>query len=319
MTMLKNLFSKPYTGILAALFAAVIFFYSLNPTFLTVLNIQTILRAMSYTGIIAIGMALCLMSGVIDLSVGSTASLASVAFGAMLVDYHLPLIPAILATMAIGAAVGAFNAFIILRMKITPFIATISSMFMVRGLALAWKKGFLIYPLPDGLSQIGQWKPLGVSAAFIVFLVVAVIAWVVLEKTVFGLEIRATGSDYEVAKVTEVRYRLVHTALLMTIGVLAAVSGIFLSFVLNAGSPNVGTGWEFAAITACAIGGISLMGYEGSIPGVILGLLFIQVIQNGLVMVGLTAFLQDVVLGAVLLTAIILDVKRRSYLNLEKI
>jgi ribose transport system permease protein len=277
------------------------------------------LRAMSYTGIIAIGMGLCLMSGIIDLSVGATAGLSSVAFGALLVNYHLALIPSILLTLLIGGLVGAFNALIIIRMKITPFIATISSMFMVKGIALAWNKGFLFYPLPKGISDIGMLKPLGVSIAFICLLVVAVIAWLVLEKTVFGLEVRATGSDYEVAKVTEVRYRLVHTALLIAVGVLAAVSGIFLSFVLNAGSPNVGDGWEFAAITACAIGGISLFGYEGSIPGIFLGLLVIQVLSNGIVMIGVSAFFQQVVLGAVLLSAIILDVKRRAYLNLEKI
>jgi len=125
MNPVKSLFSKPYTGILVALTAAIILFASLNPTFITPLNIATMLRAMSYTGIIAIGMALCLISGVIDLSVGCTASLASVAFGAFLVDYHIPLIPAALMTIAMGACVGAFNAFIILKMKITPFIATI--------------------------------------------------------------------------------------------------------------------------------------------------------------------------------------------------
>ncbi len=316
---LKIFFSKPYTGVLSALLLMIAFFELLNHNFLSPLNIATMLRAMSYTGIIAIGMGLCLISGIIDLSVGSTACLASVAFGAFLVDYHLPVAVAILLTLLLGAAIGGLNAFVILRLKVTPFIATISSMFMVRGLALAWKRGFLIYPLPDGLSQIGMMKPLGVSVAFIVFLCVVLLGWLILERTVFGLEIRATGSDYEVAKVTEVRYRLVHVSLLMGIGMLAAASGILLSFVLNAGAPNAGTGWEFAAITACAIGGVSLMGYEGSIPGVVLGLLFVQVLQNGIVMIGVSAFLQDVVLGAVLLTAIVLDVKRRSYLNLERI
>lgn len=190
---------------------------------------------------------------------------------------------------------------------------------MVKGISLAWKKGFLIYPLPDGIADLGMLKPFGISIAFICLVAITIIAWFILEKTVFGLEIRATGSDYEVAKVTEVRYRLIHTSLLIGVGVLAAISGIFLSFVLNAGAPNVGEGWEFAAITACAIGGISLFGYEGSIPGIFLGLLVIQVLSNGIVMIGVSAFFQQVVLGAVLLTAIILDVKRRAYLNLEKI
>lgn len=315
----KEWATKPYAGVLMVLILMTALFQTLNPDFLTGRNIGVLLRAMSYSGIIAIGMALCMMSGIIDLSVGSTSALASVAFGAMTVNWGIPLIPAIILTLCIGAGIGLFNAFVILKLGVSPFIATISSMFVVKGLAMAWNKGFLIYPLPDGFSNIGNLKPLGVSVAFIVFLIVAVTAYFILEHTVFGLEIRATGSDYEVAKVTEVRYILVHVTLLVLIGVLASGAGILLSFVLNAGAPNVGIGWEFAAITACAIGGVSLFGYEGSIPGTILGLLTIQVLKNGIVMAGVSVFLQEVVVGFALLAAIVIDVKRRKYLNLERI
>ena len=319
MAVLKDLASKPYMGIMLTLVVLVIIFQSVNPSFLSALNITTMLRALSYPGIIAIGMGVCMISGIVDLSVGATAGFASVFLGMALVNWSVPLPLAIVMTLGIGGTIGLINAFVILKMRISPFIATISMMFVVRGAALAWNKGFLIYPLPEGVAELGSLQPLGVSVTFVLLLVVAVIMWYTLDFTVFGLEIRATGSDYEVAKVTEVRYILVHVVLLVVTGVLASVSGIMLSFVLNAGAPNVGYGWEFSAITACAIGGVSLMGYEGSVPGILLGLLVIQVIQNGLVMTGVSPFLQQVVIGAILLGAITIDVRRRKYLNLESL
>ena len=316
---MKAFLSQSSTGILLVLVVLVVIFQLINPLFLTAINITTILRSMSYTGIIAIGMGLCLMSGVIDLSVGATAAFASVLFSKALVEWGTGMPIAVLLALASGACFGLFNAFVIIRLKITPFIATISTMFMIRGLATAWTRGFIVYPLPNNLGELGMLKPLGVSIGFVCLIAIAIGAWYLLEHTVFGLEIRSTGSDYEVAKVTEVRYILVHVVLLAGVGALAALAGVLLSLVLNGGTPTVGSGWEFAAITACAIGGVSLMGYEGSIPGIIYGLLVVSVLQNGIVVAGVSVFMQNVVVGVVLLVAIMLDVRRRSYLNLERL
>ena len=314
-----EILKRSYTGVFIALVVLTCLFEVMSGRFFTFANITTVLRSLSYVGIISIGMGLCLISGVIDLSAGATAAFASVLFSKALVVWEASLPVALLLALLSGAGVGLFNSFIILKLKITPFIGTISTMFIMRGLALAWTKGFIVYPLPGDLKDIGIMKPLGVSVGFIVLLVIALLAWYVLEFTVFGLEIKATGSDYEVAKVTEVRYIMVHVVLLMTLGVLSALAGVLLSFVLNGGHPNVGTGWEFAAITACAIGGVSLMGYEGSIPGILFGLLFVYALQSGIVVVGVSVFLQNVVVGLTLLVAITMDVRRRSYLNLEKL
>ena len=316
---MRRLLSKSSTGILLVLIAMVAMFQTLNPVFLSGMNVAAVLRSMSYTGIIAIGVGLCLISGIIDLSVGATAAISSVLFSKAMVEWGLPLTAAVVIALASGAAVGMFNALVILKLRIPPFIATISTMLVIRGLAYALTNGFMVYPLPGGLGAFGMSKPLGVSIGFVCLLVVAAVAWYVLEFTVFGLEIKATGSDYEVAKVTEVRYVLVHVTLLTVTGMLAAVSGILLSLVLNGGNPNVGTGWEFSAITACAIGGVSLMGYEGSIPGILYGLLVVHVLQNGIVVIGVSVFMQNVVIGVVLLVAILLDVRRRKYLNLERL
>ena len=309
--------SKPSTGIFLVLIVLTGLFQIGNPDFLSTANVQAILRSMSYVGIIGIGMGLCLMSGVIDLSAGATAALASVLFSKAMVEWGISLPVAIVLALATGALVGLVNAFIIIKLKVTPFIATIASQFMIRGLALAWTRGFIVYPLPGRIGEIGMLRPFGVSVGFIVMLVIAAGAWYLLNHTVLGLEIKATGSDYEIAKITEVRYVLVHVFVLTLVGVLSAVAGVLLSFVLNGGTPNVGLGWEFTAITACAIGGVSLMGYEGSIEGIIFGLLVVYVLQNGVVVIGVSVFLQNVVIGFVLLVAVVLDVRRRRFLNLE--
>jgi len=277
------------------------------------------LRALSYTGIIGIGMATCLMSGVLDLSVGSTSALASVVFGSAIRDWGFELLPAIGLGLLMGVLVGAINSFVILKLKITPFIATISMMFIVRGLANWVSNGYNIYPLSDQVLALGYARPLGVSWAFWAFVVLAILTHLVLQYSLFGLLIRAVGSDREVAMCTEVNVDRVNTITLVSVSVLAAVAGIFISFVINAGSPTVGSGWEFTAITACAIGGISLFGYHGSIFGLFCGLAVIQIMQNGIVMLGVSPYLQNVVVGAILIIAMMIDVRRRAYLDLDKI
>lgn len=319
MERLKAYLRKPSTGIFLVLVVLTLFFQAGNGDFLSKANVEAILRSMSYVGIIAIGMGLCLISGVIDLSAGATSAMASVLFSKAMVDWGAPLPVAILLALVTGALVGLLNALVIIRLKIPPFIATIATQFMVRGLALAWTRGFIVYPLPDRIGEIGMLQPLGVSVGFFVLLFVAGGAYYLLNYTVLGLEIKATGSDYEIAKLTEVRYVLVHVFVLTVLGVLSAVAGVLLSFVLNGGTPNVGIGWEFTAITACAIGGVSLMGYEGTIEGILFGLLAVYVLQNGVVVIGVSVFMQNVVIGIVLLVAVVLDVRRRKYLNIESL
>jgi len=306
-------------GIFILLLALIGFFYIANPVFLSTTNISTMLRAISYSGIVAVGMALCLISGVIDLSVGSTAALASVMFGRALVFWKMSFVEAVLVALLCALAIGIINTVVILKLKVTPFIATISMMFVVRGLANFACNGYSIYPLTDFVALIGRGKPLGVSWVFVAFMAVIITAHFILTNSLFGLLIRATGSDREVARCTEVDVDLVNTVTLITVSLLAAVAGIFISFMMSAGSPSTGTGWEFTAITACAIGGVSLYGYHGNMFGPFCGLAVIQVIQNGIVMVGVSPYMQNVVIGAILLIAMVLDVRRRTYLNLDTV
>lgn len=306
-------------GIFVALIVLVVVFTWLNPLFLSPVNIGTMLRATAYVGIIGVGMAICLISGVIDLSVGATAALSSVLFGLMLRDYGQSLLVAVLACIACGIVIGLVNAFVILKLKVNPFITTISTMFVIRSIASWASNGYSVYPLPDGILSIGEAKPLGVSWAFWIFIGFAILAELVLRFSLFGLLLRAVGSDREVARCTEVNVTQVNTVGLVVVSVLAVVAGIAISCMTNAGSPTVGSGWEFTAITACAIGGVSLFGYHGNMFGLFCGIAVIQVINNGIVMIGINPYLQGVVIGAILLTAMAVEIKRRSWLDLETI
>jgi len=306
-------------GIFLLLLVLVAFFYFMNPIFLSTNNLTAMARAMSYSGIIAVGMAFCLISGTIDLSVGSTAAFTSVVFGHAMYFWNVPIVPAILIALVASSLVGLVNAYVILKLKVTPFIATISMMFIVRGFASAVSNGYSIYPLPEPVVTIGYAKPFGISWAFVAFVLVIVVGHFILEYTLFGLKTRATGSDREVAICTEVDVDNVNGKNIIGISLLAGVAGIFISFLMNAGAPTTGTGWEFTAITACAIGGVSLFGYHGNMFGLFCGLAVIQVIQNGIVMIGINPYLQNVFVGMILLGAMIIDVKRRTYLNLDKV
>ena len=312
---LKN----PSAGVAIMLVVVVGAFTLIEPAFISPANLATIARSLSYTGIIAVGMAFCLISGVIDLSVGSTAALSCVMFGRAMYFWNFSIGSAALLALGISLAIGLINSFVILKLRVTPFIATISMMFIARGLANYASNGYSIYPLPEPVLTIGYLKPLGVSVAFVVFLIVLTLGHVILTYTLFGLKTRATGSDREIAICTEVEVDRVNMINLLIASGLAGVAGVLIACLMNAGSPTVGSGWEFAAITACAIGGVSLFGYYGNMFGLFCGLALVQAINNGIVLIGVNPYLQNVVVGLLLLSAMYLDVKRRTYLNLDKI
>jgi ribose transport system permease protein len=293
-----------------------VLFQSINPVFLTPLNIAGMLRGMAYPGLVAVGMALCLISGVIDLSVGATAGLASVLFAK---SAGLGFVPAASIAIAAGRAVGAVNGLVITRLHVTPFIMTICMMYAVRGLASWISNGYNIYPLPYGFAAIGTASPLGISWAFILLVVILVIVGVVLKNTVWGLTVRAVGSDEESARCTEVNVEKVRLSVFVITGGLAALAGVMLSLIINSGNATVGTGWELVAVAACAIGGVSLFGYEGSTVGLFVCLFVLQIIQNGIVVVGISPYTQQIVIGVILLAAMVVEVKRRRWLNLERI
>jgi ribose transport system permease protein len=314
---MKRLFSVPEFGVGMVLVVLMLMFQALNPLFLSPLNIAGMLRATAYTGLVGAGMALCLISGTIDISVGATAGLASVVFSKLLVA-GLPLVGSALAAVVVGLLAGSINSVTIVYFRVSPFIATISAMYILRGLANFASDGFSVYPLPPIVEKLGAQQPLGLSWALLVTICVLIVVAILLRATVWGLCLRAVGSDKESAECTEVPVKRIQSSALVITGGLAALSGVLVTGILGSGQAAVGTGWELNAIAACAIGGVSLFGYEGSMVGLFLGMMVIQVINNGIIMAGVSPELQTVVIGLILVGFVTVDVRRRLWMNIEQ-
>lgn len=287
-------------------------FTAINPAFLSEANVQAMLRGAAYIGIPAVGMALSLISGLIDISVGSLIGLVSCLTAFMIIVAGVPWPVALLVAVLLGAVSSGTVGMAIVKLKLNPFITTISMSFVLRGLAYAVSQGGTIYPLPVKLAEIGNQRPFDLSWAFMLFVVLVIVGEFLLRGTIWGLTVRATGSDREVAKCTEVDPDKVNMQTFVLLGVLSAITGILITLRVNGGSVSAGLGMEFRAIVACAIGGVSLFGYSGSVVGAALGVLLSQVIANGLVAIGMPSEYQDVALGLLLVGVIALDVVKAN-------
>jgi ribose transport system permease protein len=306
---------KKETGIVLAILVSGLVFGMISPSFLSFANLGVILRASAYTGIMTVGIAFLLISGMIDISIGAIAGLAAIVTSYLIVKVSFPVIPSVLIGLATGVGAGYLNSRLVLALKVPAFLATIGTMYIFRGLCVFISGGYTIYPLPKEIEVIGAATPFGLSVAFLIFLLVAFIGELVLRSTVWGLCVQATGSDREVAFNLEVNVDKINISTYVLCGTLSAISGLMLMARLITGQPNIGLGWELNAITAAAIGGVSLFGYEGSILGASLGVIFIQIIQNGLITIGFSPYLQSVVVGSILVITAVIDVRRKARLR----
>jgi ribose transport system permease protein len=311
--MTRTLRSPEFTiGMVCVILALV--FQVANPRFLSYANIATMLRAIAFPGLIVVGMALCLMAGMIDLSVGAIAGLAAALSAWLMMHYQFPIWAGLLVGAGLGVVVGVFNALVILKLRITAFITTIGTMYIVRGLATWVTNGMSVYPIPQELVTFGAAQPLGLSWPFLILVVTIVVVELVLANTRWGLEVRCTGSDRGIARVTEVRVDFVNISTFAILGFLSAVAGLLVMARVAAGNPTIGVGMEFQAIVACAIGGVSLFGYSGTVYGAFLGLFALQLLGTGLVEMGVSPYLQGAVVGLAMIAAVSFDVRKHEAL-----
>jgi len=308
---LRRLLAIPEVGVLIPLLGFAFLFYTLNPVFLSVTNITTILRAMSFIGIIAIGQTLLLISGAFDLSVGSTAGLAAIICSYAMVRLNLPIPVAVLAGLGTGAIVGLVNGFSVLKLGVPAFIATLGMLYIAKGIAFLISKGYTIYPLPEAVNQFGTAEPFGTSWSFVIFVVLAVIAHFVLSKTTYGRKLYAVGGNPEVARLAGISPAAIQMSGFVLVGICASLGGMSLMARIVTGNPTIGLGWELNVIAGVVIGGVSLFGGAGSIPGAVIGLLIMQVVTSGLVVVGVDPYWQTVAVGVIMITAVAIDILRR--------
>lgn len=307
-----RVFAVPEIGVLIPLVIFVLVFYWLNPAFLSGASIATMLRAMSFTGVIALGQTLLLISGAFDLSVGSTAGLAAIVSSYAMVTLELPVPLAILLGLGTGVLVGLINSFSVLKLKVPPFIATLGMLYIAKGIAFLISKGYTIYPLPEIVGQFGTAEPFGTSWSLIIFVVLAIIAHFVLKKTTYGRKLYVVGGNPEVARLAGINPALIQLSGFVICGASAALGGMLMMSRIVTGNPTIGLGWELNVIAAVVIGGVSLFGGAGSIMGAVIGLLIMQVVTSGLVVIGVDPYWQTVSIGVIMIVAVAIDVLRRN-------
>lgn len=288
---------------LVVIFAA---FAALTPIFLTAPNLLNVLQQSSINACIALGMTLVIVSGGIDLSVGPTAALSAVIAASLLVAGFPPSI-AIMAALLTGMATGLFNGVLIAYAGLQPFIVTLGGLSLFRALALIFTGGNPIFGIPDEFRVLFTGEMLGVPNPVIIVAILAIAAWVVLNRTPFGEYLMAVGGNGEAAHVAGVPVRRTKIIAYMISGFLASVAALILTGRLGAAEPTMGTLWELDAIAAAAIGGASLMGGRGSIVGTILGAVILGALRNGLTLMNVQAFYQLLATGLIIIVAMLID------------
>jgi ribose/xylose/arabinose/galactoside ABC-type transport system permease subunit len=301
-------------GIGIAFILEFILFSLLSPYFFTPDNLLNVSLQASITAIIAAGMTFVILTGGIDLSVGSLLAFAGIVATTVLKTSLPPVtgfILAILAGLAVGSLSGAFAGFCITRFNIAPFIVTLATMTIWRGAAFVWTDGRPVWELPAGFAFLGTGRLLAVPVPTIIMVLTFVASHIILTRTRFGRYVYAVGGNIEAARLAGIRTWRVLVNVYVLSATLAALSGILLASRMNSGQPNAGVSYELDVIAAVVVGGTSLSGGAGSIVGTFIGAMLIAVLRNGLNLLNVNSYVQQVIVGVVILLAVMLDQIRR--------
>ncbi|EFR44272.1 ABC transporter permease subunit [Streptococcus pseudoporcinus] len=294
---------------LVALVGLMIVITVINPNFLTTNNLLNLLLQVTANGFIAFGMTFVILTGGIDLSVGSILALSS-ALTAGMIAKGIPVGIAVLMALLLGGIFGMLNGIFISYGKLAPFIVSLATMTIFRGATLVYTNG---NPITGGLSDsflfqfIGQGYLFGIPFPVVLMFLIFLILYVLLHKTAFGKSVYALGGNEKAAYISGVKLNKVKLIIYTISGMMAAMSGLIITSRLSSAQPTAGTSYEMDAIAAVVLGGTSLSGGKGRLIGTLIGALIIGVLNNGLNIIGVSAFWQQVVKGVVILIAVLLD------------
>ena len=311
---------------LMVLVILIVLFAILSEPFRTVNNIINIALSVAIYGVLACGVSFVLISGGADISIGSTVGLTGVWLGLM-IQSGMGAVPAILLTMAAGAFLGALNGLMVTKMHMIPFIATLGTQYIYRGLTYIFADGSSIsirtaardeatleFLRTFGSGRLFDRIPILIPVMF----VFAIITGIILAKTVLGRRIYATGSNSEAARLSGINTDVIMTTAYAFSGLGAGLAGIMLTLRLQSAQPTAGMNYELEGIAASVIGGVSMMGGQGNIAGAIVGAFVIGVMRNGLNILGVNTYVQQVVTGLIIIGAVYLDIMRRRREEMRK-
>ncbi|MEQ8849949.1 ABC transporter permease [Botrimarina sp.] len=297
---------------LGLLYLAIVVAFSIaSPRFFTLTNALNVLTQASVVGAAAAGLTLVMLTAGMDLSIGSTMLLASAVGGALVVWADAPVAVALGAMLAVGVLVGLVNGLLVVRAKVSPIIATIGVLFVARGCGL-WITQTRALNLPDEFRQLATARLAGVATPVWTLAAVTLAGWLITSRTAFGRQLYAIGADERVAERAGVAVGRHVMAAYALSGLTAGVAGVLLLAQLATVSPGLGRGLELEAIAAAVLGGVSLFGGRGAVPGAVFGALVIQTVRNGLNLVDANPFIYPLVTGGVILLAVALDSLRRG-------
>ncbi|MHB8277235.1 MAG: ABC transporter permease [Candidatus Humimicrobiaceae bacterium] len=307
----KNIFVRFFSiremGTLIPLIAVILFTSLMNPLFLNKINLLTILNLLVIYAIVAAGESMVIIAGEIDISVGQTAALSAMVCYYLMVNFNLNPLLGVVIGLLVGAVIGLVNGLIVAKLKLSAFITTIGMYFIARGLKYEITGGYPIFPLPKVMSDFGNTKFLGLSYPFFIAVVLFIFLEFVLKKTVYGRHVYAVGSDKKVSGLFRINVTFIKVSTYVICGVCAALAGILIGAQLGVAAPLMGDGWELQVIAGAAVGGIALGGGAGSMAGTALGIIFIAVLNNALLMLHVDSNFQVVSIGLVLIAAVTFD------------
>ena len=283
-----------------------------KPSFLTVANLINLVRQISINGILAVGVTFVLLTGGVDLSLGSLVALTGVIAASFAHPGQYPVIVPVLMAIGAGAVCGIVNGFVITRGRVAPFIVTLGMMTAARGLALVIAGGKPVSNLSREFTAIGSSGLAGVPVPIVIFAVVALLAHVFLKNIQLGRYIYAVGGNQNAARASGIQVGRVTMFAYTVCAALAGLAGVVLASRITTGQPNAGVGYELDAIAAVVIGGTSLNGGVGGIPGTIVGALLMGVINNGLDLLNVSSYYQQIVKGVIIAGAVWLDRRQAS-------
>ena len=308
-SLLARLLAIREFGSLAALIIMIVIIAAFIPQFRQIENVINVTRNFSFVGIVAMGMTLVILTGGIDLSVGSVWAMTAV-LAAFLMSIGWPMVAAIAVALLAAAAVGLFNGLCITRLNMSPFVPTLASLAIARSLALVITRGRPISsfgPQQDAFLWIGGGSVLGVPNPVIIFVVLAAVAWIVLSRTVWGRRVYAVGGNEKAARLTGLNVNRLKVTVYMISSLCAGLAGIVQASYLSSVTASLATGQELSVIAATVIGGVNLAGGEGTIFGVVIGTVMLEILRNGLLLFGIDPYWQGVFVGAIIIIAVSID------------
>ena len=306
-SVIKKIFSLRETGVVAALIVLMVIFSFSTDIFFTGNNLLNITRQISITSLLAIAMTFVIITGGIDLSVGSVIAFSGIITASMMKDYDMPAAAAVLIGILIGLLTGFVNGLFISYLNMPAFITTMGTMTILRGLGYIYTQGYPIYDLPTSFKIIGQGYIWIIPIPTIIFVVVAIIAFIILKKTVLGRHIYAIGGNADASALAGIKVKRIQLYVYMISGCISGLAAVVQAARVGSGLPTIGEGFEMDAIAAAVIGGAAMSGGSGTILGTILGSMLLGVLSNGLSLLDVDSYIMTVISGCVVILAVLID------------